>query len=532
MKQIFNTIKKDIIKFTILTILLSIVMVSEAYLMQLIIDSIKLGLSRYIIIIILVIVFLIAQTILYYFQQSLTAIISKKSAYEYRKIIFKNIQRSPIKLIMGDKNSMLLASLTAQIDQIEYNYFYSIYWGFYLICQLTVAIIISLYFNPLMAILTIILSLPNLLVAVAFKKHLEKRQEQLIESTNYSTSKVQDIIEGICDWKVSNADNNILKLFEKITSKLLNSQIKVEKSQYIVVSLNQLFSNVLYFGSWIIGGLLIMNNKFTLGALIAFSQLLVRISYPVYASSDLLAKYISGKRIIIELNKEFLSDNEAKIVNEKIDSIKFINFIFRHDLKEEFPFNYSFYKNKKYLLKGKSGSGKTTILKAIIREYDDYKGNIIINNDNIRNIEESSIFNNIAYVAQNPHLFSATLRDNLTLFSDLYTDEQIFEALNFVELSKWANEKSLDKVISNDTMKISGGEIKRVALARAMLMNKDILLLDEFSSGIDYQTLTNIENKLLKLNKMIIYITHMDTNDLLDKFDEFIDLDNHIIKNK
>lgn len=527
MKSVYKVVKKDILIYSILTILLSIAMVSEAYLMQLIIDSIKLGVGRYVVTSIFVVVFLLIQTLIYYFQQSLTAIISKKSAYAYRNVIFQGIQKTPLELLTGNKNDKLLASLTTQIDQIEFNYFYSIYWGGYLICQLIIAIIVSLYLNPLLAALTLLLSLPNLFVAVLFKNPLEKKQEELIETTNTSVSAIQDLIEGIPDWKIANKSFDINRVFDIQTLKLLKHQTNVEKSQYVVVSLNQLFSNVLYFGSWIIGGLLIINSQLTLGSLIAFSQLLVRISYPIYASSDLLAKFISGKKTIETLSSEFQVVDENLNTLEHIEVISFDNFRFKNN-SEAIPFNGQFYKNKKYLLKGKSGTGKTTLLKAILREYNDYTGTVKINGIDVKSIKESSIFDNVAYVPQHPHMFNAKLRDNLTLFSEDVSEEELFETLKFVELSKWANRESLELMLSNDAIKLSGGEAKRVALARALLMKTDILFLDEFSSGIDLETLSKIENRLLQTSKLIIYITHVDTDRINQQFDEIIDLNEFI----
>ena len=527
MKSVYKVVKKDILIYSILTILLSIAMVSEAYLMQLIIDSIKLGVGRYVVISIFVVVFLLIQTLIYYFQQSLTAIISKKSAYAYRNVIFQGIQKTPLELLTGNKNDKLLASLTTQIDQIEFNYFYSIYWGGYLICQLIIAIFVSLYLNPLLAALTLLLSLPNLFVAVLFKNPLEKKQEELIETTNTSVSAIQDLIEGIPDWKIANKSSDIDRVFDIQTLKLLKRQTNVEKSQYVVVSLNQLFSNVLYFGSWIIGGLLIINSQLTLGSLIAFSQLLVRISYPIYASSDLLAKFISGKKTIETLSSEFQVVDENLNTLEHIEVISFDNFRFKNN-SEATPFNGQFYKHKKYLLKGKSGTGKTTLLKAILREYNDYTGTVKINGIDVKSIKEDSIFDNVAYVPQHPHMFNAKLRDNLTLFSEDVSEEELFETLKFVELSKWANRESLELMLSNDTIKLSGGEAKRVALARALLMKTDILFLDEFSSGIDLETLSKIENRLLQTSKLIIYITHLDTDRINQQFDEIIDLNEFI----
>ncbi|CBW36102.1 ATP-binding cassette domain-containing protein [Streptococcus pneumoniae] len=237
-----------------------------------------------------------------------------------------------------------------------------------------------------------------------------------------------------------------------------------------------------------------------------------------------MSKYISGKKIVEILSKEFIFSDESRNYPDEFNVISFEHYFTNIDEKD-MPFDKEFYKNKKYLLKGKSGSGKTTILKSILREYDDYSGIVKINGVDVRDIKESVLFDNIAYVSQKPHLFSASLRDNLTLFSEDFTDNEIVEVLKFVELSKWANKDCLDMMLSNDDIKLSGGEVKRVSLARALLMNKNILLLDEFSAGIDYETLLKIEKKLIDLDKMIIYVTHVDIDRSGKQFDDVIDLD-------
>lgn len=526
MESIYRILRKDIFIYAFLTCLLSVAMVSEAYLMQFIIDAINLGKSRFIIVSLLTIAFILVQTLIYYFQQLLTAVLSKKSAYVFRKQIFANIQRLPLDLLTGEKNDKLLASLTTQINQVEANYFYSIYWGGYLICQLLVAVIVSLYFNPILSILSIVLSLPNLFVAFLFKNKLEKKQEELIEETNSSVATIQDLIGGSTDWRVANKELSILKLFEKRTLNLLNKQVQVEKSQYTVVSLNQLFSNLLYFGTWIIGGLFIIHGQLTLGGMIAFSQLLARIAFPIYTSSDLLTKYISGKKTLDALSQEFIEVDQASHTVKDFNIISLHQFSLKNR-KDSKALNVSFEKNKKYLLIGKSGIGKTTILKAILREQSDYKGSVKIDGLDVKTIKESNLFEHIGYVPQQPHVFSASLKDNLTLFSNDYSNDELFEVLHFVELSQWANEDSLDMMISSGEVSLSGGEAKRVCLARALLMKKDILLLDEFSAGIDYESLMKIENKLINLDKTLIYVSHVDIDRAGKQFDEVIDLNHY-----
>lgn len=119
------------------------------------------------------------------------------------------------------------------------------------------------------------------------------------------------------------------------------------------------------------------------------------------------------------------------------------------------------------------------------------------------------------------HVFATTLRNNLTLYKN-YPDETIIKVLKFVELTKWANAKSLNMNLGNSDTKVSGGEAKRIELARLILREKSVLILDEFSSGIDKITLQKIESKLLSLPVTLLYVTHTYDDDLIAKADEVI----------
>ena len=526
MRRIFNDVKIDLFVYSILTLLLSIAMVSEAYLMQVILDSIKSNESQYLVVSFVIVLFFILQSLLYFMQQYLTSMLSKKSAYFCRKSLFMLIQNMPLNLIMGEKYDKILPTMTVLIDQIDHNYFYSIYWGGYLICQLVIAIVISIFINPLMSLFTIVLSLPNLLVTVLSKKNLEFRQENLVKTTNETTFIIQDMIEGLRDWKITGDHEGISDLFDKTTFKLLQDQIKVEKSQYIIASLNQLFSNLLYFGSWLVGGFLILKGYLSLGLMVSFSQLLLRISYPVYASSDLLAKYISGRKVIESLYREFELINDSEVAIDKISTIELRNVVMDQE-SQKTPINLKFNREQKYLMIGKSGSGKTRLIKTIIKEFNTFEGSIFLDDMNIDIISENALFEHVGYVPQKPHLFRATLRENLTLLSDNFSDERLFKVLKFVELPEWANEESLDITLSDEERSISGGEVKRISLARALLREPDILLIDEFSSGLDSITLKKIEKKLFEMDKMIVYITHVDVEELKNIIPNVINLDDY-----
>lgn len=176
---------------------------------------------------------------------------------------------------------------------------------------------------------------------------------------------------------------------------------------------------------------------------------------------------------------------------------------------------------QKYLIVGKSGSGKSTFIKLITKQLDDYQGEILLNGINITQLTDNQIYQNISYLPQDGHVFATTLRNNLTLYKN-YPDETIIKVLKFVELTKWANAKSLNMNLGSSDTKVSGGEAKRIELARLILREKSVLILDEFSSGIDKITLQKIESKLLSLPVTLLYVTHTYDDDLIAKADEVI----------
>lgn len=531
MKDVLKSLKGELITFSLLTIILSVLMVGEAYLAQFIIDRAEINGMNYLVLTFIVLMFLFSQTAVYFFQQFKTAVLSKKSAFLFRKFLFKKIQEIHLNHLNNDLKDRLLSALTVQIDQVEFNYFYTLYWGGYLLCQLVVAVVFAFTMDPLMAAMTLLLSLPNLLVALAYKGQLAQSQDELIDQTDATINFIKDLTDGYLDWKVGDGAGEVYNVFTQVTQTLLMKQTKVSKVQYSVASLNQLFSNVLYFGSWLIGGYLILNNNLTLGSLITFTQLLARISFPIYSSSDLIARFIGGKKIVDSLKQDFIFSKEDESLFENqplLESVSDIQFDkVASPLLSADSLTLSFQANHFYLIKGKSGSGKSTLFRLILKETNDYTGKITINGIDLSQLSEKELFKKVAYVPQFPHIFSGTLKDNLTLFSDSYNHEQLYAVLEFVELEKWANDQSLSMPIKNEEVTISGGEAKRVALARALLLDKEILLIDEFSSGVDRITLEKIEKKLAQLNKLILYISHVSQSNVKQNFDYMIDLDNN-----
>ena len=171
-------------------------------------------------------------------------------------------------------------------------------------------------------------------------------------------------------------------------------------------------------------------------------------------------------------------------------------------------------------LLGPSGCGKTTAVNMLLRYYDADKGSIEI--DGIPITEYSSTYGCITVVRQDAVLFHDTLRNNLTMYRDI-PDDRLISVLDSLGLSKFANKAGLDSMITENGSNLSGGEKKRICLARALLRNTDVLILDEPLANLDDVTADKIEDLLLEIEeKLLIVVSHQFTEDKVHYFDSVL----------
>jgi len=161
---------------------------------------------------------------------------------------------------------------------------------------------------------------------------------------------------------------------------------------------------------------------------------------------------------------------------------------------------------------GHTGSGKTTLARLIVRLYDVTSGNVLIDNKNLKDINEQDLKNSISYVTQEVQIFHATVRENLTLFNPNIEDEDILDIIEDVGLRPWFNRlsKGLDTMLDNGGSGLSAGEAQLLAFIRVFLKNPKLVILDEATSRLDPITEGLIENALNKLlnNRTCIIIAH------------------------
>ncbi len=230
---------------------------------------------------------------------------------------------------------------------------------------------------------------------------------------------------------------------------------------------------------------------------------------------------VSVKGVIKKIDNLFTKRKKESLVKiDDVNEVKVVNLTKSFKKKVLFKdLNLVFKKNKKYMIEGESGVGKTTLLNLLTSYDDDYEGYIYFDNVNIKDLSKDNINNLVTYCEQSPFLFNANLIDNITIFEENPDLDKVKNIIKKCSLEDFFNKRG-NELLDNTLNQISLGEKQRIALVRALYLDKPIILLDEITSSLDYEnslivskTIKNIENKI------VIIISHKD-NELFSYCDE------------
>ena len=173
---------------------------------------------------------------------------------------------------------------------------------------------------------------------------------------------------------------------------------------------------------------------------------------------------------------------------------------------------------------GESGTGKSTLLNILGGKIEGYRGNVTLYQKELNMIPYSKLYDSVTYVEQNPHIFQGSIRENI-VFQEEISDEKIWNVLDQVLLKSIVEQlpQGLDTMIGDTSSTLSGGQLQRISLARALVRNPQVLLLDEVTANLDVQTGTEIMQTLLQEeNLTILWVTHHLPEGLKSLLDEEI----------
>jgi ABC-type multidrug transport system fused ATPase/permease subunit len=335
------------------------------------------------------------------------------------------------------------------------------------------------------------------------------------------TTLLKENLDNIETIQSSGAEKNVIGKITKDIGQIESSQIKAQRQYGMMMGCAYGLTALGMALIWWFGGQKVLHNEITLGQLVIFSGFLLFAYEPVrYFTRNIKDHH----RSIIALKHVRAVLEIPSSINEEYDApdlrITNCNIVFQH-------VSFSLGKKGKNILKdisidispksitvlvGKSGSGKSSILKLIMRLYDPSEGKVSIDGQDIKHVSISSLRSQIALVPQSPVIFSGTIKENIILANPDASDKEIEDACIVSDALLFINkfEKGLSTIVGQGGVHLSGGEVQKIAIARALLKKPKILLLDEPTSAIDTESAKHIMNTLnsLKKSMTIIIVDH------------------------
>lgn len=480
----------------------------------------------------------IGRTVMRYFEKIVTHDATFRILSKLRVQVFEKIIPLSPAVLNRYRNSDLLNRLVSDVDTLDSLYL-RLLAPFFTAAFVIIAITIGLSFIniPLALGLGLFLLILLMIIPTVFYRLGQQFGERLIQARATYRTQFLEFIQAQAELLLFNAEDKLKEKMSATEKTWQEDQAKEAKlsgfSTALVLFLNGLLiSGMLWFASNADFGTdeyrMAYIALFTFAALAAFE-----IIMPLGAAFLHIGQVIAAAERVTEIieQKPLVEFNGNEEFETKVRLISANNLSFSYPEQETLVLKnltLDLEQGKKIAILGKTGSGKSSLLQLLVRNYDANQGELLLAEKPISTYSENTLRNQICFLTQRVHVFSDTLRQNLQFASaDEISDKKMIEVLHQVGLSKLLEqEDSLNLWLGDGGRPLSGGEQRRLGLARILLNNAPILLLDEPTEGLDRET----ERQILRLilqhaeNKTLIMVTHRLSS--IEQFDKICVIDN------
>ena len=434
--------------------------------------------------------------------------VAQKLTYKLRNDLVQKINKLPMNYFDKKTNGEVLSVITNDIDTLSMNLNQSITQIITSICTIIGILIMMLSISVQMTLISLfILPITGFMIKQIVKKSQRffKRQQEYLGHVN---GQVEEIYSAHNIVKAFNGEEKAINEFEKANGELYKSAWKSQFLSGLIHPIMNFIGNVGYVLVAIIGGYLAVNGKITVGNIQSFIQYNRQFNQPInqiaQVSGMLQSMIAAAERVF-----EFLDEEEEikQIENPKSTSNLNGNITFNHVQFGYNPekiiindFNAKIKEGQKIAIVGPTGAGKTTIVKLLMRFYDVNKGEILIN---IKDFARGDLRKMFGMVLQDTWLFGGTIKENIKYSKEDAKDNEVIEAAKAAHVHHFIKTlpNGYDMVINEESNNISQGQKQLLTIARVILANPKILILDEATSSIDTRTELQIQDAMDNLMK-------------------------------
>ena len=477
-----------------------------------------------------VVIFISGLTVFIFLMESLTEWIYKRSfmrlaqkvQHNLRMDAYQQLQSREIAYFEEQRTGNLMSLLNNDVNQLE-RFLNNI---FNEIIQLIILVLFagwSLCAVSLELGLISMMPIPFIILSsLYYQRKIAPYYQSVRQSVGQLSSRLENNISGMMVIKSFTAEKFETERVRRASDQYKSDNFKAIQWSAVYVPIIRVFITIGFAASLMIGAYWVLYepSRFSLGNLAFFAMMIQRLLWPVTRLGFIFDEYerarASARRIFGLLD----TPNQLKEIKNPI----LINKTIRHIHLKDINFQYSagqavlkdvqldIQQGQKIGIAGPTGGGKTTLIKLLLRLYDVTKGGIFINDVDIRDMGIENLRRKIALVSQDVYLFHGNIRENIAYGIKDATEKAITEAAKQAQLHEFVAHlpKGYDTIIGEKGIKLSGGQRQRLSIARAILKDAPILILDEATSAVDTQTERAIQESLdlLTINKTAIIIAH------------------------
>lgn len=456
-----------------------------------------------------------------------------------RQDLFGKIMGQSVPAFNARNSSTYIADLNTNIENLTSCYFEQAFLCIHHVASLAASFAGMLWIDPSNIFLIIIVAALSIPVPMLAGKYVEKRSAQYLGGLDEYTAHLKDYLSGFMVIRAFSLYDRIMGRHKAYNENMDYKKMAQGDLQIVLQTVGWGLSIIsttatLAYGVWLTlhgrargGDIIVMGNL--IGQMTSITSVIIRIS----------SQFQTAKPIIDRFNGILSRKSASRDQGEGLEDVREIvfddvSFGYTEDTAVLDHLTARFEKGRSYAVVGESGSGKTTLFNLLLRCYEEQGGGITVNGRAIRGYDDRSFYARLGWIDPNMFLFEDTIRNNLTLYADVPEDalQRAVRAARLEEFIKGLP-LGLETPVTENGANLSAGQRQRLALARAMINDPAVYLLDEFTSNLDLQTGTEIESALLReKDKLIIHITHKLIPEMLEQYDEILVLKNGRIEEK
>lgn len=451
---------------------------------------------------------------------------------QYRDYAFSQLMKKNIGAFSQEDTSTYVSALSNDASTIELNYINAQFSIVSNLLGFVGAFTMMLYYSPLLTALSALFAMIPMAVSMLVGDRVARVEKAVSDRNASFTATLKDALSGFSVIKSFKAEQQIAGMFSQSNTELEGTKRRRVQILLVIRCCSAFAGCIAQFGVFLVGTWMALKGfAITPGTVLLFLQLMNYVVNPLAEIPELLANRKAALALIDKLAlalEAHAVESGREIPAELAHGIELTDLSFSYDGEKEVltDVDARFDAGKSYAIVGASGCGKSTLLKLLMASHGNYSGQIRYDGVELKDISSGSLYDLVSIVEQNVFVFNASIRDNITMFR-AFPKEEVDRAIRLSGLEGLIQEKGEEYLCGENGTGLSGGEKQRISIARSLLRQSPVLLVDEATASLDPETALHVSQSILDLEGMTrIVVTHSLDESLLRRYDRILTLKN------